>query len=849
MTASDSAPTGAVPPPTSSTSPARPTPRWLRAVATYLRRNPFAATLAVVVIATGFVTGTFLGRFPEEFAAGEGTTFELGLWWTPFTALLFGDSVIGGVLALALILTAGAYAERRLGTVRAVWVFFLTGILGILVGLGAQALLLSWGSSWGMLASFDLVADPTIGTVGLLMAASAFAPALWQRRIRVVGFTLLVMFALYAADSDSVFRLLSGVVGAVLGVMLAHGTARPSWHRSSYREVRTLVAAIVAATGLGPFIVLVSGSWYAPLGLVVSGFSPLDAQPMDTSCTQDFTADCSRQAAALLQSGPGPFLISLVPLLLTLLAAWGLRTGRRAAWILALVVNAAIALLTSTAVGINELLDDKTRGKLLIEDGIAMVLAVLVPIGVIALLLITRARFQVTAPRAAVRRFTITVVGAFLVCAGIYLVMGLIDGDNYLDGQPSVGELLADLVRPFVSAGLLPAIADPGIPVDGAALFVYQWVGVPFWIVFIVAAIRLFRATQVGSHVMEEAQFRELLRRGGGGTLGFMGTWAGNTHWFTPDGQGAIAYRVINKVALTMSDPVCAPGAERETIEGFIAHCEAQGWSACFYSFHERYLPIFQSFGWQYMSVGEETVIDLPGFELTGKAWQKVRQPLNRGEREGITTLWSTWNELPSRYSREITAVSEEWVAHKKLPEMGFTLGGMEELKDSDVGIFLAINKDGGIEATTSWLPSWTDGRVTGWTIDFMRRSDGSMPGIMEFVIASAALHMKEQGAQVLSLSGAPLATKPGQEVTEPTVMDRLLAWLGEILEPAYGFTSLFRFKSKFNPRYETIYMAYADPAQLPRIGMAIGSAYLPEATPQEYLALMQTITNRAGER
>ena len=834
----------AVPP----TSPPRPTPPWLGAVLAYLRGAPFAAALAVLVVAMGFVTGTFLGRFPAELAAGEGTTVDQGLWWTPFTALLFGDSVVGGLLAIALILTAGAYAERTLGSVRSVWVFFVTGVLGILIGVGSQALLVSWGSQWGVLASFDLVADPTIGTVGLLMAASAFAPALWQRRIRVVGFTLLLMFALYAADSDSVFRLLSGVLGLILGAVLARGTVRPSWHRSSYREVRTLVAAIVGATGLGPIIVLVSGSWYAPLGLVVSGFSPVEAQPMDKSCVQDFTADCTRQAAAILQSGPGPFLISLVPLVLTLLAAWGLRTGRRAAWIIALVVNAAVAVLTATAVGINDLLDDKARGNLLIEDGIAMILAVLVPIGVIALLLLTRRRFQVTAPRAAVRRFTATVVGAFVVCAGIYVVIGLIDGDNYLDGQPSIGELLADLVRPFVSPGLLPDIADAGIPVDGAALVVYQWIGVPFWIVFVFAAIRLFRATHVSSLAIEEARFRALLRDGGGGTLGFMGTWTGNTHWFTPDGRGAIAYRVINKVALTMSDPVCPEGAERDTIEGFIGYCEAQGWSACFYSFHERYLPIFQSFGWQYMSVGEETVLDLPGFELTGKAWQKVRQPLNRGEREGMTTLWSTWHDLPSRYSREITAVSEEWVAHKKLPEMGFTLGGMEELKDSDVGIFLAINKDGGIEATTSWLPSWTDGRITGWTIDFMRRSDGAMPGIMEFVIASAALHMKEQGAQVMSLSGAPLATKPGEEAPDPTVMSRLLGWLGEMLEPAYGFTSLFRFKSKFNPRYETIYMAYADPAQLPRIGMAIGSAYLPEATPKEYLALMQTITNRGGE-
>ena len=840
MTAPDNAPVGTVTPPPAA-------PRWIRSVRTYLGSNPFSVALAVVVVAAGFLTGTLLGRFPLEFAAGASTSIEQGFWWTPVSALLYADSLVGSILAVALILTAGAYAERKLGSVRAAWTF-LTGVLGMVIGLVAQTLMLSWGSQWGLLASYDLVADPTIGVVGMLMAATAFAPALWQRRIRVVGFTLLVMFALYAADSDSVFRLISGVLGLFLGLLLARGSVRGTWHRSSYREVRTLVAAIVAATGLGPFIVLISGSLYAPLGLVVSGFSPIEVEQMPASCVDDFTADCVRQAGAILNSGPGPFLVSLVPLLLTLLAAWGLRTGRRAAWIMALVVNAVIAVLTGTSVGINDLLDDKIRGALLIEDGIAMILAVLVPIAVIVLLLLTRRRFQVTAPRAAVRRFAVTVVGAFVLFAGIYLVIGLIDGDNYLDGQPSVSELLADLVRPFVSSGLLPAIADAGIPIDGAALFVYQWVGVPFWIVFIVASVRLFRATEVDRHVIEEARFRALLREGGGGTLGFMGTWPGNSYWFTADGQSAVAYRVIRKVALTVSDPVCAEGAERETVEAFIAYCESQGWSACFYSFHERFLPVFQSFGWQYMSVGEETVIDLPGFELAGKAWQKVRQPLNRGEREGITTLWSTWNDLPTRYVREITAVSEEWVAHKKLPEMGFTLGGMEELKDSDVGIFLALDKDGGIEATTSWLPSWTDGKITGWTIDFMRRSDGSMPGIMEFIIASAALHMKEQGAQVLSLSGAPLATKPGEEPAVPGVMDRLLGWLGEMLEPAYGFTSLFRFKSKFNPRYDTIYMAYADPAQLATIGMAIGSAYLPEATPKEYLALVQTITNRGGD-
>lgn len=120
------------------------------------------------------------------------------------------------------------------------------------------------------------------------------------------------------------------------------------------------------------------------------------------------------------------------------------------------------------------------------------------------------------------------------------------------------------------------------------------------------------------------------------------------------------------------------------------------------------------------------------------------------------------------------------------------------------------------------------------------------MPGIMEFIIASAAFRMKEEGVEVVSLSGAPLAEKPlepGDEAPEPTAMTQLLGWLAGVLEPAYGFTSLFRFKAKFNPEYHTIYMAYADPAQLPAIGLAIGKAYLPEVSPQEYLALVKTLT------
>lgn len=812
----------------------------------YLLANPVSVALTLATLITALAFGTLWGGFPEGMAAGPITTGQLAYWWTPITALMIPDSAVELVLTLLLALTAMAYAERLLGSWRTVLVFFIGGAASIFIGVGLEALAAQWGESWALLAQIDLVLDPPIGIFAVLLAASALAPVLWRRRIRIIGFSVLLMFALYAGDSDSAYRLIAGVVGLLIGLMFARGAARGAWRRSSFQETRTLVAAVVAVTGLGPLIVLLSGVDRGPLAIVVSGFAQVDADEVFERCAQDLSARCDTDIALALTTGTGPFLLSLVPLVLSLVAAWGLRRGRRAAWMLGLAVNAGIAVLSATSLGTADLLDPAVQAVSDIEFAISAVAATAIPIAVIVLLFVTARRFQVRAPRAAALRFAVTVAVTFVVLVLVYLLIALVSADDFAGASP--GEALADVLRLFVPSGFLSGLTFVAPPFDGLGLIAYQWIGVGFWIVFIVALLLLYRATATGRTSVDEERFRALLKKGGGGTLGFMGTWPGNDYWFSEDGEAAVAYRVINGVALTMSDPVCADGCDAETIRAFVDHCDAQGWTTVFYSFHDRYLPVFESFGWQHMSVGEETVIDLPDLEIAGKPWQKVRQALNRGTREGMTTVWSTWEELPPALAGQIEAISEEWVSEKELPEMGFTLGGMDELKDDEVYLYLAVDPQGGVQAITSWLPSWTDGRVTGWTIDFMRRGDNSMNGIMEFIIASAALRMKEEGAEVLSLSGAPLATKPTDdgEVPEATVMTRLLGWLAGVLEPAYGFTSLFKFKSKFNPRYDTIHMAYADPAQLPAIGTAIGKAYLPEVSPREYIALVKTLAGGA---
>ena len=225
----------------------------------------------------------------------------------------------------------------------------------------------------------------------------------------------------------------------------------------------------------------------------------------------------------------------------------------------------------------------------------------------------------------------------------------------------------------------------------------------------------------------------------------------------------------------------------------------------------------------------------------TGVQRQEVAGHPNRAEqgpKEGITFEMVSLAEQSWRLVGQVQHLSEEWLGDKKLPEMGFTLGGLDEALDPDVKVGLALDKDGVIQGVTSWMPVYGgDDKIVGWTLDLMRRVDGGFRATMEFLIASSCLYFKAEGAQFLSLSGAPLA-KSGSEAGNETAVERFLDTLGSTLEPVYGFRSLHQFKSKFQPRLSPMYMAFRDEADLPRIGIAITRAYLPTAGVRDMLTV-----------
>jgi lysylphosphatidylglycerol synthetase-like protein (DUF2156 family) len=359
----------------------------------------------------------------------------------------------------------------------------------------------------------------------------------------------------------------------------------------------------------------------------------------------------------------------------------------------------------------------------------------------------------------------------------------------------------------------------------------FLWIIMLVYLVWVRRAFRARRRSRLGIQPPPTVEdMKQELRTHGGGTLSWMTTWEGNS--YARVAGGIVAYQRRNGVALALADPIGPAQARPEAVADFIHAAELAGLVPCFFSADEDTRAAVPP-TWRSLVVADDTIVDLPGLEFTGKRWGPVRTSLNRAGREEMTFRLTQLKKESWGVQQQLRAISEAWVGDKDLPEMRFTLGTLEEAEDPEVRLALAIAPNGDVDGFLSWLPVHGPGGVIrGWTLDLMRRREGGFGPVMEFLIGSSAKQFSDEGAQIMSLSGAPLAHDyPPDAGMIAALSDRL----ADALEPVYGFGSLHRFKQKFHPRYETMYLLFRDESDLTRIGGALTRAFLPDATLRQF--------------
>jgi lysylphosphatidylglycerol synthetase-like protein (DUF2156 family) len=296
---------------------------------------------------------------------------------------------------------------------------------------------------------------------------------------------------------------------------------------------------------------------------------------------------------------------------------------------------------------------------------------------------------------------------------------------------------------------------------------------------------------------------------------------------FSTDGRSFVGFRVRNRVAIVAGDPVGEPDAVPGLIGAFVEHCRVNDWVPLFYETSPRYLEEYRRHGLRWFKMGEEAVLQLPAWSMSGGAVAKVRQFVNKIRREAPDLRVVEYRRrVPNpEVDDQLEDISSEWLATKAGGEMGFNLAvfSIEDLKDKRT--FIARREDGAVEAFVTWLP-FRAGRAV--VLDAMRYRQSAPPGVMDLLISESALAFKAEGLEALSLAVAPMAN--ADEGAAPTPYDRAVRLIFGHFSKVYGYRTLFQFKKKFAPVWEPRYLVFPRPDLLPRIAYALISVHYSRA-------------------
>ncbi|WP_427130733.1 bifunctional lysylphosphatidylglycerol flippase/synthetase MprF [Pseudarthrobacter sp. S9] len=787
-----------------------------------------------------------------------------GHWWALLASAFWARDLLGYVLGTVLVLLAGIPLERQMGSLKLALSAVVAQTAGIIAATAFWEATRFLMGSWALQMGGTYILGPSALVCGAAMAATASMATLWRRRIRLAVFGLLVLLALYSGGFADLVRLGAGGAGALLGPALLGRRPRLVRPVSSRHEGRVLLALLMAVSAVGPVVAGLIPHAVGPLSVLRFLFTNI--QPVDPATLQTLCADPAQGkecAAAHLQlrAGAGGIFMAILPSFLLLLLAEGLRRGRRFAWAGALLVQAGLsvpALMTIATVlqaagpdtGVGEGIGASQSGAP--AHPLLLVAPLLLPVVLCGVLLACRKLFPIAAPRGTYTRLAARVLGLGGVLGLIYVAAGLALAPSFAP-VPGPAELAADVPDRFLPLGFTVDAPPAFFPQTTAAVLLYEGTGIVFWAVTGVLVLTTFLRPAHTRHSADKDRARAILTTREGSSISWMTTWPGSSYWFSVSGESFIAYRVITGIALTLGAPVGPRTETSGVIEEFAGYCRTNGWTPCFYSVPLEVRDAASVLGWDAVQVAQETVLPLDALSFKGKNFQDIRTAMNNAAKSGIHAEWIRYPTAHLSIQAQIQAISEEWVADRKLPEMGFTLGGLEELNDREVRCLIAVDAHHRVHAVTSWLPVYRNGRIVGWTLDFMRRRSTGFRAAIEFLIASAAISLRDEGCSFISLSGAPLARIPGDpqpapfdgSAQETVVLDRLLDRLGSALEPVYGFRSLLAFKGKFRPRYAPLYMVYPDSAALPGVANAVTRAYLPDLSFGEGFQLLRRILRR----
>ncbi|GAC1393601.1 MAG: hypothetical protein NVS4B11_22590 [Ktedonobacteraceae bacterium] len=477
-----------------------------------------------------------------------------------------------------------------------------------------------------------------------------------------------------------------------------------------------------------------------------------------------------------------------------ILLSYGLARGKRHAWRITIVLALLSALLHILRAG--------------------TVLATLVALGLAILLSLLMPFFQAKSdPPSVWRGYSALLLGlgivVFYTVGGFLALYGEFEVLNDRVGFEDI------LLRLFTHAHL-------HIPHGSSAFFFSRAIPVLCVSAVLYGMVQLFRpvAATLLSNAKERNKVFTMTRSHGKSAISYFALDTDKSYFYSTSGKSIISYVLEGSTAVVAGDPIGPDDETYAVIEQFVAFCQEQDWTIVFWQVRATLLGLYRTAGLHALKIGEDAVINTNTFTLKGGAIANVRSSVKRAEKDGLRVELYWGKVRDSEQLAQMERISQAWVAQKGGSEMGFSMGRFDPLGDKELLTAVAVDMHNKVHAFVTFVPIY--GR-NGYGLDLMRRAEQPAPGTMELLLARSIEYLKERGAAMVSLGLAP---QSNANEDDETFLANSIDFLTHRFGDPEKNCSLFNFKKKFQPTWESRYLVYSSTLSLPKIGWALYHAH-----------------------
>jgi lysyl-tRNA synthetase class 2 len=317
----------------------------------------------------------------------------------------------------------------------------------------------------------------------------------------------------------------------------------------------------------------------------------------------------------------------------------------------------------------------------------------------------------------------------------------------------------------------------------------------------------------------DAARIRALLaRHGDRDSLGYFALRNDKSVMWSPSGKACVCYRVVSGVMLAAGDPIGDSEAWPGVIAEFLAVAARHAWRPAVMGCSELGAEVWCREGdLTALELGDEAIVSVADFSLSGRAMRNVRQMVTRVSRNGYVAEVRRVRDIPQAELERVVKASESWRGSSTERGFSMALGRIGGSEDGDC-VLVTAEQDGVLRAVLHFVPWGADGL----SLDLMRRDRSAQPGLNDFLIAESLKAAPALGVKRISLNFAMFraALERGERIGAGPV---LRVWRSLLLFMSRWFQieSLYKFNAKFCPIWEPRFFVFPGGRDAPRIALA----------------------------